>query len=121
MTLQRRPARRITAIVSETDTFEHRPLATEIVHRAHAAGLPGASVFRGIEGYGATGNIHTLRILSLSDELPIAVVIVGDPDAIDDFVPEIAPLLRKGGVLTVEDVEMVKLVRGHLAEPGVAG
>jgi PII-like signaling protein len=121
MTLQRRPARRITVIISETDTCEHRPLATEIVHRAHAAGLPGASVFRGIEGYGTTGHIHTMRILSLSDELPIAVVIIGDPDAIDDFVPEIAPLLKKGGVLTVDDVEVVEIVRGHLAEPGLVG
>ena len=121
MTLQRRPARRITVIVSETDTWEHRPLATEILHRAHAAGLPGASVFRGVEGYGTTGHIHTVRILSLSDELPIAVVIVGDRDAIDDFVPEIAPLLKRGGVLTIEDVEVVEMVRDHLAEPGVPG
>jgi PII-like signaling protein len=111
VTLQRRPARRLTVIVSESDMYEHRPLATEIVHRAHAAGLPGASVFRGIEGFGATHSIHTTRILSLSDELPIAVVLVGDPEAIDDFVPQIAPLLKQG-VLTVENVEVVHLERG---------
>jgi hypothetical protein len=106
MTLQRRTGRRLTVIVSESDSHEHRPLATEIVHRAHAAGLPGASVFRGIEGFGASRSIHTTRILSLSAELPICVVIVGEPEVVDDFVPQIAPLLAKG-LLTVDDVEIV--------------
>lgn len=108
MTLQRRPGRRITVLVSESDTYEHHALATEIVRRAHAAGLPGASMFRGIEGFGAGRAIHTNRILSLSNELPIAVVIVGDPEAVEDFVPQVAPLLAQG-LLTVEDVEIVRV------------
>lgn len=110
MSLQRSSARRLTVFLSESDTYEHRPLATEIIHRAHAAGLPGASVFRGIEGFGASRSIHTLRILSLSEDLPILVVIVGAPEAIDDFVPEVAPLVRQG-MITVEDVETVRLAQ----------
>ena len=46
------PARRLTVLVGEGDHWHHRPVFTEIVHRAHAAGLAGASVFRGVEGYG---------------------------------------------------------------------
>lgn len=99
--------------VSESDSYQRRPLATEIVQRAHAAGLPGASVFRGIEGFGASRSIHTSRILSLSAELPICVVIVGDPEVIDDFLPQVAPLLAKG-LLTVEDVEVVRHVSSSI-------
>lgn len=116
MTLQRQPARRLTVFVGEYDTGAHRPLATEIVHRAHQAGLAGASVFRGIEGFGASHAIHTSRILSLSEDLPIMVVIVDSPEAIEDFLPQIAPLLAQG-LSVVEDLETVRFVPAD-DEPG---
>ncbi len=75
----RESARRLTIIIGADDVWRHKPLYNEIVHRAHAAGLAGASVFHGIEGYGATSHIHTTRILSLSEDLPVAIVIVDDP------------------------------------------
>lgn len=46
------PALRLTVLIGEDDTWRHKPLYTEIVHRAHSAGLAGATVLRGIEGYG---------------------------------------------------------------------
>jgi PII-like signaling protein len=66
------PALRLTIFVGEDNHWHHKPRYTEIVHRAHAAGLAGASVLRGIEGYGASSRIHTSRILSLSADLPLA-------------------------------------------------
>ena len=72
------PATRLTVMVGESDQAHHHPVYTEIVHRAHKAGLAGASVFRGIEGYGKSNHIHTTRLLSLSEDLPVAVVIVGN-------------------------------------------
>ncbi len=69
-------ALRLTIFVGESDQWHHRPLFTEIVHRAHIAGLAGASVMRGIEGFGASSRIHTNRILSLGDDLPVAIVII---------------------------------------------
>lgn len=100
---------RLTIYIGESDRYGHTPLATEIVHRAHAAGLAGASVFRGVEGFGASNHIHTTRILSLSDDLPIAIVIVDRPDAIDAFLPELDDLISEG-LVTIEEVHVAKYV-----------
>lgn len=106
---------RLTIYIGESDQFGHTPLATEIVHRAHAAGMAGASVFRGVEGYGASNHIHTTRILSLSDDLPIAIVIVDEPGAITAFLPQLDELITEGLVVR-EDIEVVKYV-GRDQEP----
>ena len=103
------PAKRLTIFVGESDRVGHKPLATELVHRAHAAGLAGASVFRGVEGYGASNHIHTTRILSLSDDLPIAVVIIDTSDRIDAFLPTVEELVAEG-LAIVDDVEIVRYV-----------
>ena len=100
------PARRITVYVGEDDTWHHKPLYTEIVHRARAAGLAGASVFRGIEGYGASSRIHTSRILSLSEDLPVAVVIVDTAARVDGFLPQLEELVTEG-LVVVDDVHVV--------------
>jgi uncharacterized protein len=100
-------AQRVTILVGETDQHHHRPLYTEIVHRARERGLAGASVFRGIEGYGASSHIHTSRILSLSDDLPVAIVIVDTPEMIDGFLPELDELIDEGLVI-VDDVEVYR-------------
>jgi PII-like signaling protein len=104
---------RLTIYIGESDRHGHTPLATEIVHRAHAAGLAGASVFRGVEGFGASNHIHTTRILSLSDDLPMAIVIIDRPAAIAEFLAQLDELITEGLVL-VEDVEVLKYVgRNH--------
>ena len=108
MTLQG-PATRLSIIVKEDDRWHHRPLYTEIVHRAHAAGLAGASVFRGLEGYGKSQHIHTSRILSLAEELPCSVVIVDTDDKIRAFLPQLEELVTDGLVM-VDPVEVVRRV-----------
>jgi PII-like signaling protein len=99
--------KRLTIFIGESDRHGHTPLATEIVHRAHAAGLAGASVFRGVEGFGASNHIHTTRFLSLSDDLPIAITIVDSDQRISAFLPTLDELFTQGLVI-VEDVEVVK-------------
>src|SRR5437879_5997222 len=101
--------KRLTIFVGESDHHGHTPLATEIVQRAHAAGLAGASVFRGVEGYGASSHIHTTRILSLSDDLPIAITIIDTDERITEFLLELDKLISEGLVI-VDDVEVVKYV-----------
>ncbi|QUH05545.1 DUF190 domain-containing protein [Saccharopolyspora erythraea] len=99
-------ALRLTAIVGEADTYEHRPLFDEIVRRAHRAGLAGASVFRGVEGFGVSSVIHTTRVLSLSEDLPVAVVIVDAEQRIRDFLPQLRELVA-GGMVLLDHVEVV--------------
>ena len=101
--------KRLTIFLGESDRHGHTPLATEIVQRAHRAGLAGATVFRGVEGYGASNHIHTTRILSLSDDLPMAVVIVDSDERIQAFLPDLDELITEGLVI-IDDVEVVKYV-----------
>jgi PII-like signaling protein len=101
--------KRLTVFVGESDRHGHTPLATEIVHRAHAAGLAGATVFRGVEGYGASNHLHTTRILSLSNDLPMAVVIIDTSERIEAFIPQLDELISEGLVI-LDDVEVVKYV-----------
>jgi PII-like signaling protein len=100
------PAQRLTVIVGEGDRVGHRPLYTEVVHRAHAAGLRGASVFRGIEGFGASSRVHTTRILSLSEDLPVCVVIVDTAERIAAFLPRVTEIVGDG-LVVVDDVQVV--------------
>lgn len=104
-------ATRLTVVVGDSDQTHHRPVYTEIVHRAHQAGLAGASVFRGVEGYGGSQHIHTARLLSLGEDLPVAVVIVDTEERIRAFLPVLEELSVDGLVL-LEQVEMVHLLEG---------
>lgn len=108
------PATRLTIFVGEADQWRHRPLSTEIVHRAHQAGLAGATVLRGIEGFGATSRIHTHRLVSLSTDLPIAIVIVDTAEKIDAFLPELDELISEG--LVIRDEVHVIAYRGRPTE-----
>ncbi|MGW1025454.1 DUF190 domain-containing protein [Streptomyces sp. NPDC002577] len=99
-------ALRLTVFVGESDQHHHRPLYTEIVHRAHRAGLAGASVFKGIEGFGASSLVHTQRLLSLSEDLPVAVVIVDTEERVRAFLPELDELVAEGLVM-LDDCEVV--------------
>ena len=69
-------ALRVSVFVGESDQWHHKPLYTEIVHRAHAAGIAGATVLRGVEGFGATSRIHTAHHLRMSSDLPVVVVVI---------------------------------------------
>jgi PII-like signaling protein len=103
------PAKRLTVYIGESDQYHHRPLYAEIVHQARAAGLAGASVLRGIEGFGASQHVHTSRLLSLSEDLPIVIVMVDDSERIERFVPQLDELITEG-LVVIDDVEVVRYV-----------
>ena len=107
MTYLTGPALRLTVYIGESDTWHRKPLYTEIVHRARKAGLAGATVFRGVEGYGASSTIHTTRLLSLSEDLPVAVVVIDTPERIRAFLPQLDELVTEG-LLTLDETTVVR-------------
>lgn len=100
---------RLTIYIGADDTWHHKPLYHEIVHRAHIAGLAGACVMRGVEGYGASSRIHTSRLLSLTEDLPIVVTIVDQDERIEAFLPRLDELITEG-LVTVEPVRAIRYV-----------
>ncbi|MET8872879.1 DUF190 domain-containing protein [Nocardia sp. NPDC004278] len=102
-------ALRLTVFIGESDTWHHKPLFSEIVHRAHHAGLAGASVFRGVEGFGASSRVHTTRLLSLSEDLPVAIVIIDSADRVRAFLPQLDELVTEGLVI-LDPVEVIRYV-----------
>lgn len=110
------PALRLTIFVGESDHWHHRPPYTEIVHRAHRAGLAGATVLRGIEGYGASSRIHTSRLFSLSPDLPLAIIMVDAEDRIRAFLPQLDELVTEGAVI-IDPVEVIRYVARTPAAP----
>ena len=102
-------ALRLTVFVDVDDIWHHKPLYHEIVHRAHKAGLAGATVLRGIEGFGASSAIHTSRILSLAEDLPAVVIIVDTPEKVRQFLPELDELVSEGMVI-LDEVDVIRYV-----------
>ncbi len=104
-------ALRLTIFIGDSDRWHHKPLSSEIVHRAHTAGLAGASVLRGVEGYGASSIVHTSRLLSMSDDMPIVVIIVDEAEKIHAFLPQVDELITHGMVI-LDDVKVLRYVGG---------
>ena len=107
------PGERLSIYIGETDQHRHRPLYSEIVERAQQAGLAGATVVRGMEGFDASSHIHTTRLLRLSEDLPVVIEIIDVPARIDAFVAQLDDLVTEGLVVR-ERVDIV-VYRGRPA------
>ena len=92
--------------IGESDTWHGKPLYQAIVERVRREGLAGATVIRGIEGFGADSHLHTSRILRLSEDLPVVIEIVDTPERIDRIVPLLDEMVSEG-MLTLERVQIV--------------
>ncbi|MEX2275194.1 MAG: DUF190 domain-containing protein [Actinomycetota bacterium] len=95
----------VRIFIGESDTWDGAPLFQAIVERARKGGLAGATVLRGIEGFGASSRLHTSRILRLSSDLPIVVEIVDSQEKIDAFLPTIDEMVPEG-LVTLEHVQV---------------
>jgi len=91
--------------IGESDKHEGRPLYEWLVLKAREQGLAGATVLRGIEGFGAHSRLHTAKILRLSEDLPIVVEIVDTREKIEAFMPQVDAAIGEG-LATLERVEI---------------
>ena len=88
-------AKRLRIYISSTDKFEHSPLYEVIVYSARKHGLTGATVLKGIMGYGASSEIYSNKLWEISEKIPLVVEIIDDPEKIDSFFESIKPLFEK--------------------------
>jgi hypothetical protein len=102
--------------IGESDKHEGKPLYEWLVLKAREAGLAGATVLRGIEGFGAHSRLHTAKILRLSEDLPIVVEIVDSLEKIDAFVPVVDHAVKEG-LATLERVTVRFYRSGTPKEP----
>lgn len=91
--------------IGESDTHDNMPLYEWIVRKAREMGLAGATVLRGLEGFGARSRIHTAKILRLSSDLPVIIEIVDTIENIERLLPEIDDAVTEG-LATLEKVEI---------------
>ena len=92
--------------IGESDTYQGRPLYDVIVRHLRERGIRGASVFRGMEGFGRSSRVHTTRILALSEDLPILIEAVDEESRLRPVLAELEPMIG-GGLVTVERIVVV--------------
>ena len=93
--------------VGERERYGHQPLSEAIVLKAREHGLSGATVLRGIVGYGHSSKLHTAKILRLSEDLPLVVEIVDSEEHIEEFLP-VLDAMMSSGLVTLEKVRVVQ-------------
>lgn len=98
--------RLVRIFVGESDRFEGKPLYEAIVLLARREGLAGATVLRGLMGFGASSRIHTAKILRLSEDLPIVVEIVDREERVAKILPQLDRMVGEG-LITVEKVNVI--------------
>jgi PII-like signaling protein len=89
--------------IGEEDRCGSKPLYEAIVHLARQKGLAGATVLRGLMGFGADSRMHTAKLLRLSGDLPILIEIVDKPERIQELLPELDKMIKEG-LVTLEKV-----------------
>lgn len=99
-------AERIRIYTGEDDKHKGRPLADFIVEEARKMGLAGATVFRGLSGFGANSRLHTNKILRLSEDLPVVIEIVEHPDKAAPLLDMLDEIMKEG-MITKEQVDVV--------------
>ena len=97
-------------LIGENDRYDKQPLYEWIVRKARESGLAGATVLRGLEGFGAHSRVHTAKILRLSSDLPIVIEIVDTQEKIAQFLPLIDDAITEG-LATLEKVK-IRFYRG---------
>ncbi len=104
-------AKLLRIFVGESDLINHIPVYEKIVLEAREAGLAGATVTKGVMGFGASSRIHTSKVLRLSEDLPLVIEIVDEQKKIEEFIPALNKIFEEansGGMITIEKASIIK-------------
>jgi uncharacterized protein len=108
-------AKLLRIYISSTDKFKHTPLYEVIVYAARRYGLAGATVLKGVMGYGASSVISSVKLWEITEKLPLVIEIVDEADKIEKFTETILPYFNKmryGAMITLEKVSLVLHKKG---------
>jgi uncharacterized protein len=109
-------AKRLRIYISSTDKLEHTPLYEAIVFEARRSGIAGATVLKGIMGYGASSEVYSNKLWELTEKIPLVVEIIDEPGKIEKFLETIRPYfdrVGKGHIITMEETS-ISLVRAGI-------
>lgn len=98
--------------ISENDRFEHKPLFEALIDLFIKEGFSGATVFKGVAGFGVHTVYHTDKLLELSTQLPVIVEVIANQERIDEIMPRIDAMMS-GGLITLEKVNVVRYCVGN--------
>ncbi|MGH9356488.1 MAG: DUF190 domain-containing protein [Terriglobia bacterium] len=102
--------------IGESDRWHGKPLYEAIIEMVRRQGFYGATVFRGIGGYGSSSRYHTEKILRLSQDLPIVIEVVEHEDRIQSVLPKLDEMVG-GGLITLEKVHVILYRSGRRGGP----
>lgn len=107
MTEQFRGERTLMRVfIGESDKYRGRPLYEALLERFRARGLAGATVLRGVAGFGASSKVHTDKVLRLSMDLPLIIEVVETEEAIQGILPDLSEMIG-GGLITIEKAKVI--------------
>ena len=107
-------AKLLRIFLGESDKIHSTTVYEKIVMEARKAELAGATVFKGIMGFGGRSRIHTSKILRLSEDMPLTIEIVDEEEKIDLFIPIIEKIFEEancGGLITIEKANIIKYIK----------
>jgi len=102
----------VRVFIGESDKWHHKPLALALIERLRSEGFAGATVFRGIAGFGANSVIHTASLVDLSADLPVLIEIVDDDAHVQKLLPILDEMLTGGALVTMEKVRVLRYAAG---------
>jgi len=108
---ERTTGKLLRIFVDEEDRYDGKPLYMAIVDALKAAGFAGATVLKGIEGYGAHRTVHAARTFDLSTNLPILIEVIEEEARVLAFLPTLRAMIVEG-LITLENLELMRISRG---------
>ena len=109
-------AKRLRIYISSTDKFEHSPLYEVIVYAARSYGLTGATVLKGIMGFGSSSEIYSDKLWEISEKIPLVIEIIDESHKIEPFIEHINPYFEKAGkgyIITLDETTVLKHKTGN--------